>query len=190
LDVLAQQITTEVAMTAWDYKALYHLVRQSHCYRDLPESVFKNVVEMLCGRLSHSPLQALISRLTWDRVNDRLIARRGSRLVAVMNGGTLPDRGYFGVYLENSNIKVGEVEEEFVFESRVAEMFILGNSEWLIKQITADRIIYLRSTIQTGHSHFRIGHICTKPMAAFGPDVSSGIQRGPLQYYRKIGAHR
>lgn len=117
LDVLAQQITAEVAMTAWDYKELYHLVRQSYCYRDLPESAFKNVVEMLCGRLSHSPLQALIPRLNWDRVNDRLIARRGSRLVAVMNGGTIPDRGYFGVYLENTNIKLGEVEEEFVFES-------------------------------------------------------------------------
>ena len=141
LDVLAQQITAEVAVKTWDYKELYHLVRQSYCYRDLPESVFENVVEMLSGRLSHSPLQALIPRLNWDRINNRLIARRGSRLVAVMNGGTIPDRGYYGVYLENTNVKLGQVEEEFVFESRVAEVFFLGNSEWLIKQITTDRII-------------------------------------------------
>ena len=141
LDVLAQQITAEVAVKTWDYKELYHLVRQSYCYRNLPQPVFKNVVEMLSGRLLNSPLQALIPRLNWDRVNNRLIARRGSRLVAVMNGGTIPDRGYYGVYLENTNVKLGEVEEEFVFESRVAEVFFLGNSEWLIKQITADRVI-------------------------------------------------
>jgi ATP-dependent Lhr-like helicase len=141
LDVLAQQIVAEVALKTWDYKKLYYLVRQSSCYRALPESVFENVVEMLSGRLSHSPLQALIPRLNWDRINNRLIARRGSRLVAVMNGGTIPDRGYYGVYLENTNVKLGEVEEEFVFESRVAEVFFLGNSEWLIKQITPDRII-------------------------------------------------
>ncbi len=141
LDVLAQQIIAEVAVKTWDYEELYHLVRQSYCYRDLPAAVFKNVVEMLSGRLSHSPLQALIPRLNWDRINNRLITRRGSRLVAVLNAGTIPDRGYYGVYLENTNVKLGEVEEEFVFESRVSEVFFLGNSEWLIKQITADRII-------------------------------------------------
>ncbi len=141
LDVLAQQITAEVALKTWDYKELFYLVRQSYCYRNLPESEFKNVVEMLSGNLLESPLQALIPRLNWDRINNRLITRRGSRLAAVMNGGTIPDRGYFGVYLENTNIKIGEVEEEFVFESRVAEVFFLGNSEWLIKKITDDRVI-------------------------------------------------
>ena len=141
LDVLAQQITAEVALKTWDYRELFYLVRQSYCYRNLPESEFKNVVEMLSGKLLESPLQALIPRLNWDRINNRLITRRGSRLAAVMNGGTIPDRGYFGVYLENTNIKIGEVEEEFVFESRVAEVFFLGNSEWLIKKITDDRVI-------------------------------------------------
>ncbi|UCF94251.1 MAG: hypothetical protein JSW39_08855, partial [Desulfobacterales bacterium] len=80
-------------------------------------------------------------RLNWDKINQRLIPRRGSQQVAVMNGGTIPDRGYYGVYLENSNLKLGEVEEEFVFESRVGEAFFLGNSEWLIKTISQDRII-------------------------------------------------
>jgi ATP-dependent Lhr-like helicase len=141
LDVLAQQIVAEVAMRSWEYEDLYRLVRQSYCYRNLTGPVFKNVVEMLSGRFSDTPMQALSARLTWDRVNNRLIARSGSRLVAVMNGGTIPDRGYYGVYLQNSNVKLGEVEEEFVFESRVAEVFFLGNSEWLIKQITKDRII-------------------------------------------------
>jgi ATP-dependent Lhr-like helicase len=83
----------------------------------------------------------LQARISWDRVNNRLIARRGSRMVAVLNSGTIPDRGYFAVYLKDSNIRLGEVEEEFVFESRVGETFFLGNSEWRIDSIRQSRII-------------------------------------------------
>lgn len=141
LDVLAQQIVAEVANKTWAYDALFQLVRQSYCYRNLPASQFKNVVEMLTGRFAETSLQALKARINWDRVNHQLIARRGSRLVAVMNGGTIPDRGYYGVYLKNSNVRLGEVEEEFVFESRVGEVFFLGNSEWRIDSISQSRII-------------------------------------------------
>jgi ATP-dependent Lhr-like helicase len=141
LDVLAQHIVAEVAVQPRDYEELFQLVRQSYCYRNLPRSAFNSVVEMLCGKFADIPLQALNARLNWDRVNNQLIARRGSRLAAVMNGGTIPDRGYYGVYLEDANVKLGEVEEEFAFESRVGEVFFLGNSEWLIKQILQDRII-------------------------------------------------
>ena len=141
LDVLAQQIVAEVAVQSRHYEELFQLVRQSYCYRNLPRAAFQSVVEMLDGDFADVPLQALDARLNWDRVNNRLIARRGSRLAALMNGGTIPDRGYFGVYLETANVKLGEVEEEFAFESRVGEVFFLGNSEWLIKQILQDRII-------------------------------------------------
>ncbi|MEJ2164021.1 MAG: DEAD/DEAH box helicase [Desulfobacterales bacterium] len=141
LDVLAQQIVAEVAVQPRHYEDLFQLVRQSYCYRNLPRSAFNSVVEMLCGKFADVPLQALNARLNWDRVNNQLLARRGSRLAAVMNGGTIPDRGYYGVYLQDANVKLGEVEEEFAFESRVGEVFFLGNSEWLIKQILQDRII-------------------------------------------------
>jgi len=141
LDVLAQQIVAEVANKDWSYDALFNLVRQSYCYRNLPPAVFNNVVEMLAGHFAGSPLQVLKARIRWDRVNNRLIAQRGSRLTALMNGGTIPDRGYFGVYLKNSNVKLGEMEEEFVFESRVGEVFFLGNSEWRIDSIDQSRII-------------------------------------------------
>jgi len=141
LDVLAQQIVAEVAVKSWNFDDLYHLVLGSYCYRELPLSAFRSVVTMLCGTVADIPLQALNSRLNWDRVNNRLIARRGSRLAAMLNGGTIPDRGYYGVYLENANVKLGEVEEEFAFESRVGEVFFLGNSEWLIKLILQDRIV-------------------------------------------------
>jgi ATP-dependent Lhr-like helicase len=174
LDVLAQQIVAEVAAKSWNYEELYRLVLGSYCYRNLAPSAFRSVVQMLCGKFSDIPLQALNARLNWDRVNNRLIARRGSRLAAVMNGGTIPDRGYFGVYLENANIKLGEVEEEFAFESRVGEVFYLGNSEWLIKQILQDRII-------------------VSPIAAINPRApfwKGGILFRDYSTSRKIGRFR
>ena len=141
LDVLAQQMVAEVAVKSWNYDDLFHLVRKSYCYRNLTRSAYEGVAKMLSGKFAGIPLQALKPRLNWDRINNRLIARRGSRLAAIMNGGTIPDRGYYGVFLENTNVKLGEVEEEFAFESRVGEAFYLGNSEWLIKRILQDRII-------------------------------------------------
>ena len=174
LDVLAQQIVAEVAVKSWIYDDLFHLVRKSYCYRDLPRSGFKAVIEMLCGKFADIPLQALNPRLNWDRVNNRLIARRGSRLAAILNGGTIPDRGYYGVYLENASVKLGEVEEEFAFESRVGEVFFLGNSEWLIKQILQDRII-------------------VNPVAAINPRApfwKGGIRRRDYATSIKIGQFR
>ena len=141
LDVLSQQIVAEVALKEWDRHELYSLFRQSYCYRHLNESTFNRVVEMLSGQYSDIDLRALLPRITWDKVNDHLIARRGSRLLAVMNGGTIADRGYYGVYLSESNTRLGEMEEEFVFESRVGDVFYLGNNEWRIDQITRDRIL-------------------------------------------------
>jgi ATP-dependent Lhr-like helicase len=174
LDVLAQQIVAEVAVKAWNFDNLYRLVRGSYCYRDLAPAAFRSVVQMLCGKFSDLPLQALTARLNWDQVNNRLIARRGSRLAAAMNGGTIPDRGYYGVYLENANLKLGEVEEEFAFESRVGEVFYLGNSEWLIKQLMQDRII-------------------VSPVAAINPRApfwKGGILFRDYSTSRKIGRFR
>ena len=141
LDVLAQQIVAEVALRDWSRPELYRLLRQSYCYRLLSETVFNNVVDMLSGRFEKNDLRALQPRITWDKVNDTLIARRGSRLLAVMNGGTIADRAYYGVYLSDTGTRLGEVEEEFVFESKVGDVFFLGNNEWRINQITRDRII-------------------------------------------------
>ncbi len=141
LDVLAQQIVAELAMRDWDRLSLFRLVRQSYCYRNLSLVLFDHVVDMLAGRFSESELRALQPRIAWDKVNDRLIARRGARMMATMNGGTIPDRGYYSVYLADSNTKLGEMEEEFVFESRVGNVFFLGNNEWRIDQIQRDRIV-------------------------------------------------
>ncbi len=141
LDVLAQQITAEVSMREWPRRELYRLMTGSYCYRNLTENAFNRVLDMLSGQYAESPLRTLHPRLNWDKVNDNLIARRGSRLTAIMNGGTIPDRGYYGVYLEGENVKLGEMEEEFVFESRIGDIFFLGNNEWRINEIRQDRMI-------------------------------------------------
>jgi len=141
LDVLAQQIVAEVAMRDWLRLELFQLYTQSYCYRHLSDNVFNTVVDMLAGRFAENPMRALQPRLAWDRVNDKLISRRGSRLMAVMNGGTIADRAYYGVYLQDSGTRLGEVEEEFVFESNVGDVFFLGNNEWRIDAITRDRLL-------------------------------------------------
>ena len=141
LDVLAQQIVAEVAMHPRSRIELFRIFRGSYCYRRLSEAAFNQVIDMLAGRFGHLELRALAPRLTWDRVNDMLIARKGARLTAVRNGGTIADRGYYGVHLEGAGTRLGEVEEEFVFESKVGDIFFLGNNEWRINAITRDRIM-------------------------------------------------
>ncbi len=141
LDVLAQQITAEVAMRDWQREALFRLFTQSYCYRNLSVAAFNQVLEMLAGRFADAPLRNLKPRISWDRVNDKIIGLRGSKLLACMNGGTIPDRGYFAVYLADSKVRLGEMDEEFVFESRVGHVFFLGNNEWRIEEIRQDRIL-------------------------------------------------
>ncbi len=141
LDVLAQHIVAEVALQSYDVEKLYNLVRGSYCYRNCSRALFEQVLEMLSGRYADNPLRYLQARLNWDKINNQLIARRGSRMLAAINGGAIPDRGYFSVRLKDGNIRLGEVEEEFVYESRVGEHFFLGNSEWRVDEIGQDSII-------------------------------------------------
>ena len=141
LDVLAQQIVAEVASQSWPRIELYHLFKQSYCYRSLTLDVFNNVLQMLTGRYADSKLPALQPVINWDKVNDQLIALPGSRLKANLNGGTIPDRGYYTVYLAETNVRLGEMEEEFVFESKPGDIFFLGNNEWFLEKIAQDRII-------------------------------------------------
>lgn len=184
LDVLAQQIVAEVATREWQRAELYQLVRQSYCYRHLTVAVFNNVLDMLAGRYASSPMRALQPRLSWDKVNDMLIGRRGSRMLATMSGGTIPDRGYYSVYLADSNTKLGEMEEEFVFESRVGHVFFLGNNEWRIEQILQDRIIVApvaavkpRPPFWKGDSLYR-DFATSQRIAAFRRELMEKIEHG------------
>jgi ATP-dependent Lhr-like helicase len=141
LDVLSQQIVAETAMGQADYDEMYRLVRQSYCYRNLSENLYRACVDLLSGKFSDSPIRYLQPKLNFDRQNNQLIALRGAKQTAVLNGGTIPDSGYFAVRLKGSGINLGEVEEEFVYERRVGETFYLGNSEWRIDEIASDKIV-------------------------------------------------
>jgi ATP-dependent Lhr-like helicase len=189
LDVLSQQIVAEVAMRDWPRLELYHVFRNSYCYRYMSETAFNNVVDMLSGRFGDTELRALQPRLTWDHVNDLLIARRGSRLLSVMNGGTIEDRGYYGVYLEGANTRLGEVEEEFVFESRVGDIFFLGNNEWRIAEITRDRIMVSprgstkpRAPFWKGEPMYR-GFATSRKIGAFRQQLLQSENTSPQKWH-------
>ncbi|HUI08768.1 MAG TPA: crosslink repair DNA glycosylase YcaQ family protein [Bacteroidota bacterium] len=140
LDVLAQQIVAMVSVEDRDVDGLFALVRASYCYRDLSRTLFDGVIQMLAGRYAEGTLRELRGVVSWDRVNDVLRALPGSGRIAVTGGGTIADRGYYGVYLGDGSTKVGEVDEEFVFETRVGDTFILGSSVWRVDEIEASRL--------------------------------------------------
>ncbi len=140
LDVLAQQIVAMVAVEEWDGDELFTFVRQSFCYRSLSQKLFTGVLQMLTGRYAREDFPQLRPRISWDRVNNRLLPLPGSSRLAVTGGGTITDRGNFGVYLEDGKTKVGEVDEEFVYETRVGDTFILGSSVWKVASMDANRL--------------------------------------------------
>ncbi len=141
LDVLAQQICAMTATDEWSVPELYRVIKCAYPYRDLTRPALDGVLEMLSGRYPSTEFRELRPRIAWDRVTDRVRARDGSRLLAIVNGGTIPDRGYFGVYLAENNTKLGELDEEMVFESRVGDIFMLGNNNWRIDAIGHDRVL-------------------------------------------------
>ncbi|MFZ5515301.1 MAG: DEAD/DEAH box helicase [Candidatus Zhuqueibacterota bacterium] len=141
LDILAQQIIAMVALQPWSVDALYHLVRQAYPFQNLPRAHFYGVVEMISGRYPAETFRELRPRISWDRVNQVMHALPGSQRLALMSAGAIPDTGQYGCYLEDNATKIGELEEEFIFERRLGEVIILGTNNWRIKEITHDRVI-------------------------------------------------
>jgi ATP-dependent Lhr-like helicase len=144
LDVLAQQLVAIASSEPIAVDALFDLVRRAAPFAELPRSAFEGVLDMLSGRYPSDEFAELKPRLTWDRLRGTLRAREGARRIAIVNGGTIPDRGLYGVFLsEDTGTKsrrVGELDEEMVFESRVGEVFVLGASSWRIDEITQDQV--------------------------------------------------
>jgi len=157
LDVLAQQIVAMVGMEPWDVDALFGQVRSAAPFADLSRAIFEGVLDMLSGRYPSDDFADLRPRLTWDRLKNEVSAREGAKRVAVVNGGTIPDRGLYGVFLvgeRGPGARVGELDEEMVFESRVGETFLLGASSWRIEEITHDRVIVSPAPGQPGKMPF------------------------------------
>jgi ATP-dependent Lhr-like helicase len=140
LDVLAQQIVAMVAVEDWTVPELHELVTGAYPYADLSRSQLENVLDMLDGRYPSEEFAELRPRLSWDRLDGTLRARKGSQRLAVTNAGTIPDRGLFGVHLPDGR-RVGELDEEMVYEARAGQTFRLGSTTWRIEEITRDRVI-------------------------------------------------
>jgi ATP-dependent Lhr-like helicase len=141
LDVLAQQIVAVCAQEEISVDDLHDLVRRAWPFRDLERRQLENVLDMLAGRYPSEEFAELRPRITWDRVAGLLRGREGARRLAVTNAGTIPDRGLFGVYLVESGGRVGELDEEMVYEARAGQTFLLGASTWRIEEITRDRVL-------------------------------------------------
>ena len=144
LDVLAQQIVAIAASAGDDASVnvddLYALVTRTYSYAELTRSAFENVLDMLDGRYPSSEFSELRPRLVWDRVAGTIRARPGARQLAVTNAGTIPDRGLYAVTLPDGR-RVGELDEEMVYEARPGQTFLLGATTWRIEEIGRDRVI-------------------------------------------------
>ncbi|HUH03029.1 MAG TPA: DEAD/DEAH box helicase [Kofleriaceae bacterium] len=141
LDVLAQQIVATVAMEPWSVDSIGAVVRRAANFRDLPERALHGVLDMLAGRYPSNAFGELRPRLVWDRASDQLTARRGAKMVAIVNGGTIPDRGTYPVYLGEDGPRVGELDEEMVNETTPGQTFTLGATTWRVERVTRDRVL-------------------------------------------------
>ncbi len=202
LDVLAQHVVAMTALDDWAVDDLEAVIRRSAPFATLTRSVLEAVLDMLAGRYPGEEFAGLKPRIVWDRVAGVIHGRPGAQKLAVTSGGTIPDRGYFGVFLpagpENAKAprRVGELDEEMVYESRVGDVFVLGASSWRIEDITPDRVLVLPAPGQPGKLPFWHGDTPGRPaelgkaigaklrsLAAMGPDaaaeslVASGLDR-------------
>ncbi|MBQ1121422.1 crosslink repair DNA glycosylase YcaQ family protein [Streptomyces sp. B15] len=169
LDVLAQQIVAMVAVDTWDVEELLTLVRRAAPFAALPESAYSSVLDMLAGRYPSDAFAELRPRLVWDRVANTVSGRPGAQRLAVTSGGTIPDRGLFGVFLAGADPKkgggrVGELDEEMVYESRVGDVFTLGTTTWRIEDITRDRVLVTPAPGVPGRLPFWRGDQLGRPL--------------------------
>ncbi|MBB4930256.1 ATP-dependent Lhr-like helicase [Lipingzhangella halophila] len=169
LDVLAQQIVAMAAMDEWSVPGIGALARRAAPFAALPDSALSGVLDMLSGRYPSDEFAELRPRLVWDREAGRVRGRPGAQQVAVTSGGTIPDRGTYAVHLaggasRGAPTRVGELDEEMVYESRVGDVFVLGASSWRIDEITADRVLVSPAPGRPGRLPFWKADALGRPM--------------------------
>ena len=199
LDVLAQQMVATVAhpplapelaerrrkrTTEEDespgisYSALFNLMRSAAPFAALSQGVFEGVLDMLAGRYPSDEFAELRPRVTWDRTRNWITPRQGVKRIAILNGGTIPDRGTYGVFLAGSHakpIRVGELDEEMVFEQRTGDTFILGASTWRVEEITQDRVLVSPAPGDAGKMPFWHGDQAGRPIE-FGRRIGALVR--------------
>ena len=197
LDVLAQQIVAMVAADAWRVDDLERLVHRTASYCDLSRAALTGVLDMLAGRYPSDEFAELRPRLNWDRQTDVLVGRKGARLLSVVSGGTIPDRGTYAVHVGASGPRVGELDEEMVAESRKGETFLLGATTWRIEDITRDRVIVSPAPGEPGKMPFWRGEGPGRPielgraLGAFCRDLDERVARDAAAAHAWLtGAHR
>ncbi len=165
LDILAQQTVAASALEPLDVEGWYESLKRSAPFRSLPRSAYEATLDLLAGRFPSDEFAELRPRLVWDRDHGTLTGRPGSQRIAVTSGGTIPDRGLFGVFIagESQNARVGELDEEMVYESRVNDVFTLGTTSWRIVEITHDRVNVLPAFGQPGKVPFWHGDGIGRP---------------------------
>ncbi|MEJ7741108.1 MAG: DEAD/DEAH box helicase [Nocardioidaceae bacterium] len=176
LDVLAQQIVAATSIEPWDADALFSVVRRTASFATLPRSAYDATLDLLSGRYPSDEFAELRPRLVWDRIANTLTGRPGAQRLAVTSGGTIPDRGLFGVFLVGEKAsRVGELDEEMVYESRVGDVFALGASSWRIEDITHDRVLVSPAPGQPGRLPFWKGDALGRP-AELGAAVGQFVR--------------
>ena len=169
LDVLSQQLVAICADGRWTVDDLHRLVTRAESFRDLSREQLAGVLDMLSGRYPSDEFADLKPRVVWDRQTDEVASRNDARVVAITSGGTIPDRGLYGVFLPGDDAgrggrRVGELDEEMVYESRVGETFLLGASTWRIEEIRPDRVIVTPAPGEPGKMPFWHGDAVGRPI--------------------------
>ncbi|HYZ01681.1 MAG TPA: helicase-related protein, partial [Candidatus Binatia bacterium] len=163
LDVLAQQVVAMAAMDEWALDELGAAVRRAYPFRDLGQRSLEAVVDMLAGRYPSEEFAELRPRVVWDRSRDTVRGRAGAQRLAVTNAGTIPDRGLYTVNLLSDGKRVGELDEEMVFETRPGETFTLGATTWRVAEITSSQVLVEPAPGEPGKIAFWHGDSLSRP---------------------------
>ena len=184
LDILAQQIVAAVSVHDWRVDDLYRAVRGSYAYEGLSYDSFKGVLKLVGGRYPSSVLKSLRARVYWDEINGILAALPGARLHALSNGGAIVDKGEFAVYLPDRRTRIGELDEEFVFETQPGDAFMLGSQVWRATEIDDDRVIVEAAPGAMPRMPFWNGEAMWRPYV-----LSEKLARFRAELARRIAPH-
>jgi ATP-dependent Lhr-like helicase len=183
LDVLAQHLVSLAAHKEWEVDEVERLVTATQPFHDLSREQLENVLDMLDGRYPSDRFAELRPRIVWDRTEGTIHGRKGARQLVVTNAGTIPDRGLYGVHLPDGR-RVGELDEEMVYEARAGQTFLLGSSTWRIEEITRDRVIVTPAPGAPGAVPFWKGDGIGRPAElgrAIGAFAREAVNRDPAE---------
>ncbi|AWB91581.1 ATP-dependent helicase [Aeromicrobium chenweiae] len=193
LDILAQQTVAATALESLDVEEWFDTVRRSAPFATLPRSAYDATLDLLSGRYPSDEFAELRPRLVWDRDAGTITGRPGAQRLAVTSGGTIPDRGMFSVNLaagteETGSRKVGELDEEMVYESRINDVFALGATSWRIQEITHDRVIVTPAFGQPARLPFWKGDAVGRPYE-LGEAIGAFVREASALSAEQLAGH-